>query len=113
MTMLASVQLCFASFVALALLLSRHHRDVLGAMPSLRRLQCLRLAGWSLLAASPIPLFLSAGGAIGLASWFGAASLSGLMVMVLLAYRPQAVIPAALTSVPFALVTICLSWSPR
>lgn len=111
MTMLASMLLCLVAFAALALSLPRHHRDVLGTMPSARRQQNLRIVGWCFLIASALPLVSGAGGAIGLTSWFGAASLSGLMVMVLLTYRPRAIVPAALTSVPFALATIYLSWN--
>lgn len=109
MMMLASVLLCLTAFGALALSLPRHHRDALGAAPPPGRERRLRLLGWCLLGVSLLPLILGFGEAIGGASWFGAASLSGLAVMALLAYRPRAIVPATLASAPLALAAICLS----
>lgn len=111
MTIAASSLLCLAAFVALALSLSRHHRDVfVTALPPGRE-HALRLVGWVLVALSLVPPIADLGPGIGLASWFAGATLSGLCTALLMTYRPRLTMPAALVSLPLAAAALCLSRS--
>lgn len=76
-------------FAALALAMSRHHKQVWRREPSRRRQLLLRLAGWGLLLASMGFCQAQVGWASGLIRWAGLLTVAALLVTLLLTYRPN------------------------
>lgn len=87
MTELLVFILSAAGFVALALSMHRHQRDLFNSAMSPARLRLLRTAGWSLLVASILcAASEKSGAAVGLTQWFGAATIAALAVVSGLTY---------------------------
>lgn len=78
-----------AGFAALALAMSRHHKQVWRREPSRRRQWLLRLAGWALLLASLGLCMAQAGWSGGLVGWVGLLTLAALLVTFALAWRAR------------------------
>jgi Protein of unknown function (DUF3325) len=95
---LLALALSYAGFVALALSMDRHHRQVWGRVPSGRMRLALRLAGAAGLASALAACVAHAGGSVGPVLWFGLLSAAGLVVVLLLALRPRAVVVLAVTA---------------
>jgi len=89
MTTLATLILSLAGFSALALSMTKHHRDLIGRpLPKARKL-VLSVAGSALLAASLIPAIIGQGISIGLVLWLGVATIAALAVAMGLTYGPR------------------------
>jgi hypothetical protein len=103
--MLLGLALPYAGFTALCLAMERHHEHVFGRrrIPSLRR-RVLQITGWLLLAVSLVPCFAVAGWGVGGVLWCGLLTAAALPLAILLAFRPRAVIPLALVSLPLGLL---------
>lgn len=81
--------LCYAGLSGLCLAMDRHHRQVwTGKAPAAQR--GLRLAGWLLLALALWPCILAWGAAVGVVLWLGWLAVGGLLLVLLLPYRPRA-----------------------
>ncbi|MHC8316103.1 DUF3325 domain-containing protein [Pseudomonas sp. LB3P31] len=93
--MLLALLLCYSGFTALCLSMDRHHANLLGHKPTVRRRQILKLAGWLLLAASPWTLVARMGWGLGLVEWSAVLMLSALTLVLLLPYRPRLVLVLA------------------
>jgi hypothetical protein len=87
--MLLALLLCYAGFTALCLSMDRHHGELLHRKLPPRRRLGLRLAGWWLLIVSIWPAVVAAGWARGLVEWCAVLMLSGLLLVLLLPYRPR------------------------
>ncbi|NNA70308.1 DUF3325 domain-containing protein [Pseudomonas gessardii] len=87
--MLLALLLCYAGFVALCLSLDRHHGELLHSKPSPQRRLGLRVGGWLLLGLSIWPAVHLAGWSRGLVDWCAVLMLSGLLLVLLLPYRPR------------------------
>ncbi|WP_338920622.1 DUF3325 domain-containing protein [Pseudomonas silesiensis] len=87
--MLLGLLLCYGGFTALCLSMDRHHGELLGRKPSARRRQGMRISGWLLLALSLWAAVSAAGWGLGLVQWFAVLMLSGLLLVLLLPYRPR------------------------
>ncbi|TDV51733.1 uncharacterized protein DUF3325 [Pseudomonas helmanticensis] len=87
--MLLALLLTYAGFAALCLSMPRHHDELLGHKPSVRRRQCLKLAGWFLLGLSLWAAVSANGWSFGLVDWFAVLMLSALVLVLLLPYRPR------------------------
>jgi hypothetical protein len=87
--MLLGFLLCYGGFTALCLSMDRHHTELLGRTPSFRRRQGMRISGWLLLALSLWAAVSAAGWGLGLVQWFAVLMLSGLLLVLLLPYRPR------------------------
>jgi len=87
--MLLALLLCYGGFTALCLSMDRHHTELLGRKPSVRRRQGMRIQGWLLLALSLWAAVSATGWGLGLVQWFAVLMLSGLLLVLLLPYRPR------------------------
>ncbi|WP_213939751.1 DUF3325 domain-containing protein [Pseudomonas sp. dw_612] len=87
--MLLALLLCYGGFTALCLSMDRHHADLLGRKPSARRRLMMRLGGWLLLSLSLWAAVSATGWGLGLVEWFAVLMLSGLLLVLLLPYRPR------------------------
>ena len=97
--MLLGFLLCYGGFTALCLSMDRHHGELLGRKPSARRRQGMRISGWLLLALSLWAAVSAAGWGLGLVQWFAVLMLSGLLLVLLLPYRPRLALSLAGVSV--------------
>jgi hypothetical protein len=89
MTAVAVFVLSCSGFVALALSMHRHHRDLFGRPPAHLRKLALNVAGWALLCASVVASVIGQGVSIGFTLWFGIITLAALLVAVSLTYVPR------------------------
>lgn len=96
--MLLPLLLTYAGFSALCLSMPRHHDELLGNKPSVRRAQALKLVGWSLLALSLWAAVAAGGWSFGLVDWFAVLMLSALVLVLLLPYRPRLALALAAAS---------------
>lgn len=87
--MLLALLMCYAGFTALCLSTDRHHGELLHSKPSARRRLGLRGVGWILLTLSIWPAVTVAGWGLGLVEWCAVLMLSGLLLVLLLPYRPR------------------------
>ena len=87
--MLLGFLLCYGGFTALCLSMDRHHGELLGRKPSVRRRQGMRIHGWLLLALSLWAAVSATGWGLGLVQWFAVLMLSALLLVLLLPYRPR------------------------
>lgn len=101
-----NVALCFAGFAALALSLDRHHRDALAARVPAGRALPMRAAGWALIALSLAAAIAWEGWNFGPVQWIGALTGAGLLVVLVLSYRPVWLRPAALLALPLGLALL-------
>jgi hypothetical protein len=80
--------LALAGFTALALAMRRHHRDLFGRFPSVKRSVILRVVGGTALILSLAPCVFRADWPVGLVLWLGLLTVSALAVALMFAYRP-------------------------
>lgn len=96
MTMfIGALLFAYTGMMGLCLGLERHYKQVCGKPGPLWLRRSLRAGGWLALAVS---LFLCAaawGWAMGPVAWFGALSLGGLVLVMLLAYGPRLAVALA------------------
>ena len=85
MMLLLSFILQWLGFLALALAMDRHHRDLLGASPSKTRKLWFRVGGSACLLISLAFACSDPGTDQGLVWWFGMASLSSVTVLLVCA----------------------------
>ncbi len=88
---LIALMLVYAGFVALALAMNRHHRQVWNRAASKRTQILLRAVGTASLASALAACIIHAGWSIGLVLWFGMLSAAGIVLVLLLAFRPHAI----------------------
>jgi hypothetical protein len=93
--MLLALLLCYGGFTALCLSMDRHHTELLGRKPSVRRRQGMRIYGWLLLALSLWAAVSATGWGLGLVQWFAVLMLSGLLLVLLMPYHPRLVLSLA------------------
>lgn len=86
---LMALLLSLAGFVALALAMERHHRQVWQRAPSRKLCLLLRCAGVIGLGAALTTCAAHAGGATGTVIWLGLMTVAALTVALVLAYRPR------------------------
>ncbi|MFJ3008459.1 DUF3325 domain-containing protein [Pseudomonas fluorescens] len=96
--MLLALLLCYTGFSALCLSMPRHHDELLGNKPSVRRARVLKLAGWLLLGLSLWAAVVAHGWSFGLVDWFAVLMLSALALVLLLPYRPRLALALAALS---------------
>lgn len=87
MTVAAALFLAFAGFVGLALAMQRHQRDLLGRTLGPARTRAFRIAGWTLIAASLVPMALDWGMLVGLALWLALLSFAALANVIAILVR--------------------------
>lgn len=88
MLLLSAVLICLG-FLALALSLDRHYRDVLGGKLSAGRRLALRSSGWLLLALGLVTCCLARGGQLGPVWFLGLAALAALVVLAVMSVVPS------------------------
>ncbi|GJD96734.1 DUF3325 domain-containing protein [Methylobacterium iners] len=93
-----SFGLGFAALSALCLSLDRHHREVFQSRPGKRRVVLLRTAGWLGLGLSLLLAGHAEGWAFAPVQWLGALTGAGVVLVLLLSYRPSIVYPASVAS---------------
>ncbi|MBY8822800.1 DUF3325 domain-containing protein [Sphingomonas colocasiae] len=86
MTILALV-LALSGFALLALSLAKHHRDLIGGMPSRTAERRLRTGGWLLLSVSLTSCIAADGLSIGLVLWSGTLTIAALAVVAMITYQ--------------------------
>lgn len=91
MALAASMLLSLAAWLALALAMERHQRDVLGRAIAGAHARWLRVAGWMLLAASPVPMILYWGALTGLSLWGALISLTALALVLAITARARSI----------------------
>lgn len=87
MALAASMLLLLAAWLALALAMERHQRDLLGRTLAEPLARLLRVAGWLLLAASAAPLVEHWGALTGLLIWGALISLPALLLVLAITAR--------------------------
>ena len=90
MALAASTLLALAAWMALALAMERHQHDLLGRAMAEPHARWLRIAGWLLLAASPVPMVLHWGALTGLSIWGALISLPALALVLAVTARTRA-----------------------
>lgn len=83
-----ALSLCYAGLSGLCLAMNRHHQQV-WARKAAARQHGLRIAGWLLLALALWPCVLAWGAAVGVVLWLGWLALAGLLLVLVLPYRPR------------------------
>lgn len=86
---LMALLLSLAGFVALALAMERHHRQVWQRAPSRKQCLLLRCAGVIGLGAALAACVAHAGWATGTVIWLGLMTVAALTVALVLSYRPR------------------------
>lgn len=84
--MLISLILNFVALTGLCLAMPKHHRDLLGYVPSTRRRTLFRLGGVGALVLAMAVSVTEGGWAIGLIQWFGLLTVAGLLLVFALPY---------------------------
>lgn len=102
-----SFALAFAGFGAIAMSTERHAKQVFGRVPGQGIRRALAAAGWLALALSLAPALAGRGPSIGVVLWFGALTVAGVAVGLLLSYRPR---PLRLAG-PVLLALAMLAWA--
>lgn len=89
MLLMMTMALIFFGMFSLSLSMEKHYKQVLSSSFSQSKRIGFRLLGWMILALSIYTNILASNIAIGIASWFGIATLmTGLMIYIL-TYRPK------------------------
>ncbi len=97
------VLLAYAGMAALCQGLERHFKQTWQRPPSPGLRRALRLSGWALLAASLAAGVHAWGWAMGPVGWLGQISLAGLLLVLLLPYRPRLALGLPLLAAPVVL----------
>ncbi|MGX5219328.1 DUF3325 domain-containing protein [Pseudomonas segetis] len=85
----AGLLLVYCAMSALCMGLPRHYKNVWKHEPQSYFCRTLRVAGWLLLGAGFMACVSSWGWAMGPIGWLGQVSLSGLLLVMSLPYRPR------------------------
>lgn len=93
-SLVLNLGLGFAALAALCLSLNRHQSEVLHTRPSGRQVAGLRVLGWFGIVLSLILAGQAEGWAFGPVQWVGALTGAGVLLVLLLSYRPRLVAPA-------------------
>jgi len=104
--MLTSLFLAYAGFLGLGLAMDRHHQQVFAVRPSAGRQRAMTVAGWALLALSPVPSVIGLGWSIGLSAWFGLLTVAATVLVLLLPYAPRAALRLGVAAPAAALVPL-------
>ncbi|MBK1673677.1 hypothetical protein CKO35_10225 [Ectothiorhodospira shaposhnikovii] len=86
----------YSGLVALALAMDRHHRQIWQRPPSPRARRLLNMVGMTGLGVSFALSVAHAGWSVGPALWLGLLSLTALVIVLLLSYRPRYLVPSSL-----------------
>jgi hypothetical protein len=88
-SLIATLALTLGALLAFALAMSRHHRRLFGRPPEARTVQALRILGWLLLAASPLPWMGEHGAWLAFVAWiFCGLPVVGLAVVLVCSFLP-------------------------
>ena len=87
--LLAMLLWAFAGFAALSFAMDRHHQQLRGRMPSPGLRLALRLLGYAGLLLALLAAAAHWGWGMGFVAWFGALSMGGFLVVLLLPYAPR------------------------
>ncbi|WP_414899583.1 DUF3325 domain-containing protein [Sphingomonas flavalba] len=85
--LIAALLLLFAGFLAFALAMQRHQRDLAGRPLSRPVSRLARVGGWALLTLALIPLVAGFGAAFGAVLWLALVTPAAMLVVLLLTYR--------------------------
>lgn len=89
MMFIGGLLFAYSGMLALCQGLERHYKQVWGKPCTVWQRRLLRAAGWAGLAASLGLCVVAWGWAMGPVGWFGAISLAGLLLVMLLPYLPR------------------------
>ncbi|WP_242674686.1 DUF3325 domain-containing protein [Phytopseudomonas daroniae] len=107
MIMLAlALTLNYSGMALLCLGLARHYKQIGAKAPPAHLLRALRIGGWLALALGFCASAQAWGWAMGSVAWCGLASLGGLLVALLLPYRPRLALNLAGLPVPLSLALL-------
>lgn len=104
--MLALIGLAYAGMAGLCLAMDRHHRQVIGRAPRRGIVVALRLAGATALVLSFAAAVAADGWALGPVAWFGGLTAAGLVLILLLPYRPRLAVALGLVGLLLAIVEL-------
>lgn len=94
----------YAGFAALCLAMERHRQQVLRHRLAPGQRRALQVAGWLLVAVSPLPSVAWLGWGAGSVLWCGLLSAALLPLALLLAYAPRLVVPTAMAGLALGLL---------
>ncbi|MGE4322967.1 MAG: DUF3325 domain-containing protein [Sphingobium sp.] len=103
---ITALALSFLAFVAFALAMDRHHGQILDGRPGARFRRSMRLAGAALLCLSAAACVAAYGWSIGLTWWIGILTAAAMPLLLLLTYRPRAIVPMAMACPVIALLPL-------
>jgi len=106
---LASLAWSFFGFLALALTIDRHYRDVFGKtanLPGAARLRMVKWIGVFGLILSLVCVVLYKGWAVGATAWMGVLAVTAFSLMLLLSYKPGWALRALAGSLVLAFVAL-------
>lgn len=107
---LAGLWLAYGGMLALCLGLERHFRQVWQRLPTPFLRRGLRAVGWLALLLSLATCAAGWGWAMGPVGWFGAMSLAGFGLVLLLPYRPRLAVWLPLGTAPLVAVAWLMGW---
>lgn len=85
------IALCYNGLLALCLAMPKHYRQLFGRSSSDHVRWALKIAGWSAMAGSLLSAIASNGWSFGPVEWIGMTSVTGVVLIFLWPFRPQAV----------------------
>ena len=91
--------LAYAGFTLLCIVWEGPHRPLLARHPGPARRRALGAAGWALLAASFAAAVARQGWSLGPVEWVGVLALSGMALVLLVAYAPRAALWSGLAAI--------------
>lgn len=97
----------FAGLASLAAAMNR--RRFGSALPAALTPPMARILGWGLLSASAVMACLGLGAALGVVAWIGQVSVAGVLLILLMSWRPTAVPGAAVAALACAPLALVLS----
>jgi len=101
LALILTLLLTLGGLAAFALAMTRHHRQLLGRPPTPRAARLLRLLGWALVIAAPLPWMAVHGAWMALVAWiFCGVPVVGLAVVLVCTYAPKLVRPDSESAAP-------------
>lgn len=104
--MLLNLGLSYVGLAALCLSMKRHHSAVLQRQPGPRRILAFRSAGWAALGLSFALAVHFEGWAFGPVQWIGGISASAILLVGVLSYRPNYVLPSTALAIPLTVLAV-------
>lgn len=101
---LIAIAITFTGFSLIALAMDKHRAQITDREFSPKLKPAIMIAGWVLLIVSAVPCVQQYKISIGLTAWFGCMSVSGSVLVLMLAYIPRKVSISAAGAVPFAVL---------